>query len=155
MLTVGEKIPEFIGELDNGEQFDSSKLTSKYTIFYFYPKDLTPGCTAQACGLKDINSELQTLGAHVYGIGKGNKNSHKKFKNTFNLNFPLIIDESLEISNLFGVTKTKSMFGKSFLSINRTTFIADQNGMIVDVMENVNPLTHAEELIVKIKQFVN
>jgi peroxiredoxin Q/BCP len=146
-LQKGTQVPDFTAELHNGEMFQLSKAASKYTVLYFYPKDDTPGCTAQACGLRDSIAELEKASAKVYGIGKGDKASHNKFIQKHNLNFPLIVDEGLKICEQFGVLKQKSMFGKKFMSIARTTFIIDNKMNIVEVFENVNPVTHAGGLL--------
>lgn len=144
-------VPDFTAALDDGETVTLSKVQSKFIVLYFYPKDNTPGCTAQACGIRNSMPELEKLDAKVFGIGKGNKNSHKKFKSLFSLNFPLILDENLEISKLYDVLEERSMFGKKYMGIQRTTYILDKDLKVLEVMESVNPLTHEFSLLQQLK----
>lgn len=148
MLQVKDKVKAFKAQDDSEtirnfpEEFSKSDLT----LVYFYPKDDTPGCTMQACGLRDNLQELVSLGVQVFGIGKGSLSEHKKFKAKFNLNFPLLVDKDLEISRMFGVLSKKSMFGKKYEGITRTSFLINKESEIVAVLENVNPITHIKEI---------
>lgn len=145
-LSQDIKAPDFEAILHDGTPFKLSELKQPI-VLYFYPKDDTPGCTVQACGLRDHYEEFQKRGVGVYGIGKGNKNSHKKFIEKYTLPFPLIVDEELELCKLFDVIKEKSMFGKKYFGIVRTTYIIDKDRTIISVMEDVNPLSHAKNLM--------
>ncbi len=146
-LTKGQKAPDFIKTLDNGEQIQLSKVTSEYTILYFYPKDNTPGCTAQACGIRDNLEQFEQYGATVFGVSKDTSASHGKFIEKHSLNFPLIVDPEAELAQKYDVLKQKSMFGKKYEGIERTTFIINKDLEIVEVLEKVNPAHHVEQLL--------
>jgi peroxiredoxin Q/BCP len=146
-LTKGQNAPDFTKTLDNGETIQLSKLNADHIILYFYPKDNTPGCTAQACGIRDNLEELENYGAKIFGISKDTGSSHKKFREKHSLNFPLIVDPDAELARSYGVLKQKSMFGKQYEGIERTTFIINRHMQIVEVLEKVNPANHAQKLI--------
>ena len=152
MLAKNSKAPNFTSKLHTGEDFELSKVDSKYIVLYFYPKDSTSGCTTQACGIRDNYSQLKKFGAKIFGIGKGNLRSHIKFAQNNNLNFPLIVDDKLEISKLYDVLREKSMYGKKYMGIERTTYILDQGLKIIEVMEKVNPSTHVNDLIKRLEE---
>ncbi len=145
-LHEGQNAPDFSAIADNGESMRLSEIAAKFIILYFYPKDDTPGCTLEACGLRDRSDELGKYGAIILGVGKGTKGSHKKFKEKYHLDFPLLVDTELLICAQYDVLKDKSMFGKPYKSIARTTYVI-QNMKIIKVFEDVNPVTHAGALI--------
>lgn len=136
----------------DGEQISLSNEKYKYLVLYFYPKDMTPGCTIQACQIKDNYDLLNSKGILVLGVSKDSQKSHKRFRDMFKLNFDLILDEDASLAEYFGVVKEKSMFGKKYKGVNRTTFIIDlSNGEVMDRWDNVDPNKHIDQ----IKQYFN
>lgn len=146
---VGEKAPEFRAVAVEGEkeyEVSLSELKGQRVVLVFYPKDSTPGCTIQACALRDEWSAIQGK-AKVFGVSADRVSSHRKFISNQGLPYPLIADVDKEIVNAYGVWVEKSMMGKKFMGIERTTFIIGKDGRIEAVMEKVSPKTHAAELI--------
>ena len=121
-------------------------LLGKKTVLYFYPKDNTPGCTAQACNLNENLDYLRAKGFQVIGISTDSNKSHDKFIAKYQLKFSLVSDESQEIVNAFGVWVEKSMYGKSYMGIARTTFIIDEKGIITDIITKVDTKNHTEQI---------
>ncbi|MCS7206181.1 MAG: thioredoxin-dependent thiol peroxidase [Leptospiraceae bacterium] len=145
-------INDFSVILDDGKNVKLSSLIGKKgIILYFYPKDLTPGCTKEACGFRDAISELQNLGYNVVGVSADSVSSHQKFKEKYQLNFPLISDEQKELAEYFGVWKEKKMYGKTTMGIQRTTFIIDKNLKIIKVYPKVKVETHALDILADLK----
>ncbi len=154
MVQKGDKLNLENFNLTNqdGEKISLSDGKYKYLVLYFYPKDMTPGCTIQACHIKDNHDLLKSKGILVLGVSKDSQKSHKRFRDIFKLNFDLIIDEDAFLSEYFGVVKEKSMFGKKYKGINRTTFIIElSNGEVMDRWDNVDPNKHIDQ----IKQYFN
>jgi peroxiredoxin Q/BCP len=125
---------------------NSLNLIGQKTVLYFYPKDNTPGCTAQACNLNENLDGLRTKGFQVIGVSTDSDKSHEKFKSKYQLQFPLVADESQEIVNAFGVWVEKSMYGKSYMGIARTTFVIDEKGTITDIITKVDTKNHTEQI---------
>jgi peroxiredoxin Q/BCP len=146
-LKQGDIAPDFSAKLTDGSDFKLSDQKAKYIILYFYPKDDTPGCTLQACGIRDAYSEIKSLGAEIYGISRDDLKSHKKFVEKHGLNFPIIVDDEKIVCLLYDVLKDKSMFGKHYEGVERTTYILDQNLKIVEVWEKVNPIGHSARIV--------
>lgn len=140
-----EKFPEFELENQDGEVVSNSTLTGT-TVLYFYPKDNTPGCTTQACDMRDSMIDLNELGVTVYGISGDSKQKHKNFIKKNNLNFDLLVDEDFKLSNELGVYGLKKAFGKEFNGISRTTFVIDKDSNILKRFDDVKPKEHADEL---------
>jgi thioredoxin-dependent peroxiredoxin len=142
-LQIGSVSPilAFVDSLGN-----SLSLLGKKTVLYFYPKDNTPGCTAQACNLNENLDFLHTKGFQVIGVSTDSDKSHEKFKSKYQLQFPLVSDESQEIVNAFGVWVEKSMYGKSYMGIARTTFVIDEKGIITDIITKVDTKNHTEQI---------
>lgn len=140
-----EKFPEFELENQDGEVVSNSTLTGT-TVLYFYPKDNTPGCTTQACDMRDSKTDLNELGVTVYGISGDSKQKHKNFIKKNNLNFDLLVDEDFKLSNELGVYGLKKAFGKEFNGISRTTFVIDKDSNILKRFDDVKPKEHADEL---------
>ncbi|MEY4955219.1 MAG: Peroxiredoxin [Bacteroidota bacterium] len=142
-LTIGQEAPikNFIDS--TGTEFN---LIGKKTVLYFYPKDNTPGCTAQACNLNENLDYLAAKGFQVAGVSTDSAKSHDKFIAKYQLNFPLIADESHEIVEAFGVWVEKSMYGKSYMGIARTTFVFDEHGIITDIITKVDTKNHTEQI---------
>jgi len=115
-------------------------------VLYFYPKDNTPGCTAQACNLNENLSSLQAKGYQVVGVSIDSNSSHTKFKSKYNLQFPLLSDPEHQLAESFGVWVEKSMYGKQYMGVARTTFIIDEKGIITDIIEKVDTKNHSSQI---------
>jgi peroxiredoxin Q/BCP len=142
-LQIGSLSPklDFVDSLGN-----ALSLLGKKTVLYFYPKDNTPGCTAQACNLNENLDFLRAQGFQVIGVSTDSDKSHEKFKSKYQLQFPLVSDESQEIVNAFGVWVEKSMYGKTYMGIARTTFVIDEKGIITDIITKVDTKNHTEQI---------
>jgi peroxiredoxin Q/BCP len=147
ILKTGELAPVFSGLNQNGEEISLSTFKGKKVILYFYPKDNTPGCTAESCDLNDNYTMWLSKGYEVIGVSPDGVASHKKFADKFGLKFNLIADTDVEILKAYGVWGEKSMYGKSYMGVLRTTFVIDENGIIVEVFEKVNTKEHTKQLI--------
>lgn len=145
-LKEGSKAPYFEGIDQNDKVVKLSDYKGKKVVLYFYPKDNTPGCTAEACNLRDNYTSLLERGFIVIGISPDDEKSHKKFSAKFSLPFPLIADTSKNILNEYGVWGEKKMYGKSYLGVIRTTFIIDENGIIEKIISKVNTSGHTEQI---------
>ena len=145
---LGDKAPEFTLPSSNGQKISLKDFKSKKNVvLYFYPKDDTPGCTVEACGFRDSLNTIETNNAVVFGVSPDKVSSHEKFIRKFNLPFLLLSDEDHKISMGYGVWVEKSMYGRKYMGIERTTFIIDQEGKIVKIFEKVKPQGHDEEVI--------
>ncbi len=146
-LNVGDQAPDFVSKDQNGNPISLSQFKGKKIVLYFYPKDNTPGCTDQACNLRDNYESLLANGYVVLGVSTDDEKSHTKFITKFNLPFPLIADTEKEIVNLYGVWVEKSMYGKTYMGIARTTFLIDENGIITEVIAKVKTKEHYSQII--------
>lgn len=146
-LQVGDQAPAFSGKDQTGNPISSSDYAGKKLVLYFYPKDDTPGCTAQACNLRDNLPALQAAGYEVLGVSTDDEKSHQKFIKKFNLNFPLLADTDHSVVEAFGVWKEKSMYGKTYMGTVRTTFLMDESGRIERIIEKVNTGEHSQQII--------
>jgi peroxiredoxin Q/BCP len=146
-LKIGQKAPDFTVLNDSGEKIKLSGLKGKKVVLYFYPKDDTPGCTKEACAFRDGIQEIQKRGAVVLGVSIDSVESHKKFKNKFDLNFPLLADTEKKIVDAYGTWKEKSMYGKKYMGTERTTFIIDENGKISHIFPKVKVDEHYKEVL--------
>ncbi len=146
-LSEGELAPEFSGTDQNGNSVSLNDFKGKKVILYFYPKDDTPGCTAQACNLRDNYTELLNKGFAVIGISTDSVKSHKKFEDKFKLPFPLIADEDKTIVDLYGVWGEKQFMGKTSLGTRRTTFLIDEDGKIKTVIEKPDTKNQTEQVL--------
>ena len=147
MLKEGDKAPEFSLADDSGRTVKLSDLKGKKVILYFYPKDDTPGCTQEACDLRDRAPLVKKEGAVVLGVSPDPVESHKKFKDKFSLPFPLLADPDKKACEAYGVWKEKSMYGRTYMGVERTTFIIDEQGRIAKVFPKVKVTGHADELL--------
>lgn len=148
LLQENKKIKNFKVLLDDGTKHELKALSGiKGIVLYFYPKDNTSGCTKEACSFRDHLSELQNLGFNVIGVSADSLHSHQKFKTKHNLNFPLIVDETKELCNYFGVWGEKKMYGKICEGIIRTSFLLDKDLKILKVYPKVKVETHVSEII--------
>lgn len=134
-LSIGDKIPDILGPDQDGRIIQSNDFEGKKLAIYFYPKDNTPGCTAQACSLRDEYSEILNKGYAVVGVSTDSMESHKKFIDKHKLPFPLIADVDKSLSETFGVWKEKKSFGKTYMGTVRTTFLVDELGTIRHIIE--------------------
>lgn len=146
-LLAGQKAPLFTGIDQNGNEVKLEGFIGKKIIIYFYPKDNTPGCTAQSCNLRDNYNALLEQGYVVIGISPDGEVSHQKFANRFKLPFSLIADEKREIINLYDVWGKKKMFGISYTGLLRTTFLINEKGIIEKVITNVKTLDHSSQIL--------
>jgi len=146
-LKSGDKAPEFTSIDQNGKQIKLSDYRGKKIILYFYPKDNTSGCTAEACSLRDGYEQLGNLGFEVIGVSPDSEKSHQSFIKKFNLPFRLLADTNQVVSNLFGVWAEKKMYGRSYMGILRTTFLIDEKGIITEVISKVNTGDHVNQIL--------
>jgi len=144
---TGDKAPEFSGKDQNGNPIKLSDFKGKKTILYFYPKDNTPGCTAQACDLRDNYTDLINKGYVVIGVSADSEKSHQKFIEKYKLPFPLIADTEKEILKAYGVWGPKKFMGKTYDGIHRTTFIISEEGLIEDIIEKVDTKAHTKQIL--------
>ena len=145
-LKEGSKAPMFEGIDQDGRTVKLTDFAGKKIVLYFYPKDNTPGCTAEACNLRDNYDSLLKQGFAVIGVSPDNEKSHKGFAGKFSLPFPLIADTSLKILNDYGVWGEKKMYGKSYMGVLRTTFIIDEKGVIEKIIDKVETADHTEQI---------
>ena len=141
------KAPSFEGTDHDGKTVRLSDLAGKKVILYFYPKDNTPGCTAEACNLRDNHSDLIKKGFAVIGVSADSEKSHKGFSDKYSLPFPLIADTSRKILNDYGVYGEKKLYGKTFMGIQRTTFIINESGIIEKIISKVDTKNHTEQIL--------
>ena len=146
-LKVGQKAPDFTLTNDSGQTVKLSDFKGKKVVLYFYPKDDTPGCTKEACAFRDGQSEIRGHDAVVLGVSADSVESHKKFKNKFELNFPLLADTDKKAVEAYGTWKEKSMYGKTYMGIERTTFIIDEHGKISHIFAKVKVDQHYDEVV--------
>jgi thioredoxin-dependent peroxiredoxin len=146
-LTKGDKAPDFAGVDQDGQPVSLNDYTGKKLVLYFYPKDDTPGCTAEACSLRDNYDKLLNAGYDVLGVSTDPVKSHKKFVDKFTLPFRLLSDTEKTVSEAFGVYGLKKFMGKEYMGINRTTFLIDEKGIIIDVISKVDTKKHAEQIL--------
>lgn len=147
MLKIGDKLPEFEGINQNGETIDSKKFDGKKLVVFFYPKANTPGCTAEACNLRDHYSELQQQGFQLLGVSADPVKSQKNFSTKFELPFDIIADENRDIIEKFGVWQMKKFMGREFMGIVRTTFVFDEKGICTQVIDKVKTKDHAAQIL--------
>jgi peroxiredoxin Q/BCP len=145
-LKEGMKAPSFEGIDQNGNKVTLTGFVGKKVILYFYPKDNTPGCTAEACNLRDNFNSLLKKGFAIIGVSPDNEKSHRNFAGKYSLLFPLIADSSKKILNDYGVWGEKKMYGKSYFGVIRTTFIIDEKGIIEKIITKVNTAGHSEQI---------
>ena len=146
-VNVGDMAPDFTATTDAGTTVQLSDYRGKRVVLYFYPKDDTPGCTTQACGFRDNYLAIEEKNAIVLGVSPDGAKSHQKFKTKFNLPFTLIADEDHSIAEAYGVWVEKSMYGKQYMGIERSHFVIDENGKVVDAQVKVKPEDSVERAI--------
>ena len=147
MIKIGDKAPEINSIDQNGEKITLKQFLGKKIILYFYPKDMTPGCTAQSCNLRDNYQQLLDSGYVVLGCSADSPEKHQKFIEKYDLPFPLISDQSKEVLNQYGVWALKKFMGKEYMGILRTTFVIDENGIIEDIITKVKTKEHTSQIL--------
>ena len=147
MVKEGEPAPDFELTTDTGETLKLSSLRGKPIILYFYPKDDTPGCTTQACGIRDAWGEFERAGAVVLGVSPDDESSHVKFRSKYELPFTLLADTDHAVAEEYGVWGEKKYMGKSYMGVHRSTFVIDADGKVKRVMHDVKPATHADDVL--------
>jgi peroxiredoxin Q/BCP len=147
MVEEGKPAPDFELTSDSGEKVRLSDFRGKPVVLYFYPKDDTPGCTKQACGIRDDYDSFQQRGAVVLGVSPDEESSHVKFKEKYGLPFTLLADPSHAVSEEYGVWVEKSFSGRKYMGVERSTFLIDSQGNLAKVMRRVKPDTHAGEVL--------
>ncbi|MDQ4122876.1 MAG: thioredoxin-dependent thiol peroxidase [Acidobacteriota bacterium] len=147
MLNEGEVAPDFTARDEKGNEVKLSAFRGERVALYFYPKDDTPGCTKQACSLRDSYADLTDKNIKVLGVSPDDESSHQKFIGKYNLPFTLLADTDRQISEAYGVYGEKNMYGKKFMGISRTTFLIDEAGKIKKIIKKPNVEQHADEVI--------
>jgi len=146
-LAIGDHAPAFQAKDQHGNSISLQEFSGKKLVLYFYPKDDTPGCTAEACNLRDNYEHFQAKGYEIIGVSADSEKSHQKFIDKYSLPFRLIADVDKAVSEAFGVYGLKKFMGKEYMGINRTTFVIDEKGIIEKVIEKVETKNHSAQLI--------
>ena len=149
MMEIGDKVPDFLGTDENGNELRMQDFAGKKLVLYFYPKDSTPGCTQEACNLRDNYERMLAKGYAVVGVSVQDAKSHKKFIEKNNLPFPLIADTEMVLNNAFGVWGEKSMCGRKYMGTFRTTFIINEEGIVEQIFKpkEIKVKNHAEQIL--------
>ena len=147
MVEEGKPAPDFELTSDEGQKVRLSDLRGKPVVLYFYPKDDTPGCTAQACGLRDSYDDFANRGAVVLGVSPDSETSHVKFKEKYGLPFTLLADPAHDVAEKYGTWVQKNYAGKTYMGVERSTFLIDREGRVAKVMRRVKPDTHTEKVL--------
>ncbi len=143
---AGDPAPDFTLEADRGDPVTLSDLRGKKVVLYFYPKDDTSGCTTQACEFRDALPDFEADGAVILGVSPDSVESHRKFRDKYDLNFRLLADTEQEVAEAYGVWKQKKMFGNTFMGVERSTFLIDEEGVIREAWRRVRPKGHAAKV---------
>ena len=150
-LEVGDKAPDFTLAASDGSQLSLKDMAGKKVVIYFYPRDNTPGCTMEACSLRDYNADLKGAGVEVLGVSKDSLKSHENFINKYNLNFRLLSDEDHKMSEAYGAWGEKIMYGKPVIGMKRITYLIDEQGRVAKYWGKVNTKTHGKDVLDAIK----
>ena len=146
-IEAGEKAPAFTLAADNGKKVKLADLQGKPVVLYFYPADDTPGCTREACAFRDRNGEIKKLGAQIFGVSPDDVASHVKFRDKYELNFPLLADADHKVAEKFGAWREKNMYGKKSMGVQRSTFLIDAQGKVAKVWKRVKVDGHDQQVI--------
>lgn len=155
MLKIGDIAPDFNEQDQNGNTITLSSKKGKWVVLYFYPKDMTPGCTTEACNFQEHLPDISALNAEIIGVSKDSISKHKKFADKYNLNFTLVSDINGKICDAYGVWKEKSLYGKSFMGIVRTTYIIDSQGVVRKIFPKVQVKEHHLEIQQSLQELQN
>ena len=147
MVEEGQEAPEFTLRDQEGNPVTLSDLRGQPVVLYFYPKADTPGCTTQACGIRDHRADYERSGAKVLGASPDTVTAQRKFADKYGLDFTLLADENHEVAELYGVWGEKKMYGKTYMGVERSTFVIDPDGKIAKVLPKVSPKTHDEVVL--------
>jgi peroxiredoxin Q/BCP len=147
MVAEGQPAPDFTLVSDAGEEVTLSQFRGRPVVVYFYPRDDTPGCTAQACGLRDVWGEIGRTGAVVLGVSPDSPKKHAKFREKYDLPFALLSDEEHTVAEAYGTWVEKSMYGKTYMGMERSTFVIDADGNVAKIMRKVKPAEHADDVL--------
>jgi thioredoxin-dependent peroxiredoxin len=147
MVEEGKPAPDFELTSDAGERVTLSSLRGSPVVLYFYPKDDTPGCTAQACGIRDAFGAFEDRGAVVLGVSPDGEDSHRRFKDKYELPFTLLADPEHQLAEQYGVWVEKKRYGKTSMGIERSTFVIAPDGTVAKIMRRVDPQTHADDVL--------
>jgi peroxiredoxin Q/BCP len=147
MVTKGRPAPDFTLLSDTGESVTLSSLKGRSVVLYFYPRDDTPGCTAQACGIRDVWDELERKGAVVLGVSPDSPKKHAKFREKYGLPFTLLSDEDHAVAEEYATWVEKRMYGKTYMGMERSTFVIDADGNVASIMRKVKPADHAGDVL--------
>ena len=147
MLSEGSKAPDFKVRNDKDEEISLSELRGKNVVLYFYPKDDTSGCTKEACSFRDLSADFAKVNAVILGVSPDSVKSHQKFRDKYDLSFPLLSDEEKKVVEMYGVWKEKSMYGRKYMGVERTTFVIDATGVIRKIFPKVKVPQHADAVL--------
>jgi len=150
-VQVGKKVPDFTLPASNGKDVSLGDFRGKKVVVYFYPKDMTPGCTTESCDFRDYNAQFKELGVEVIGISPDDLVSHDKFIKKYDLPFLLLSDTEHRVCELFGVWKEKTMFGNTFMGVERSTFLIDEQGVLIREWRGVKVDGHVREVLEAVK----
>jgi thioredoxin-dependent peroxiredoxin len=151
--TIGSKAPNFTLPDEDGKMHSLEEYKGKWVLLYFYPKDDTPGCTIEACTIRDQFQDFKSINAEVLGVSTDSIKSHRRFKDAYELPFTLLADEEKTLVNLYGVYGEKKMMGKTYMGTNRTSFLISPEGVLKKIYEKVKPPKHAAEVVEDIRAF--
>ena len=151
MVKVGEKAPDFTLQDAEGSQISLSGFKGKKVVLYFYPKDDTPGCTTESCDFRDNRESFEKAGAVIIGVSPDGVESHQKFRDKYDLPFTLLADPERKAIEAFGVWKEKSMYGKKYMGVERSTFVIDEDGILVDEERKVKVDDHAVKVLKRVE----
>ena len=155
MLETGTKAPDFSLPDQDGVMHSLNRYRGKKVILYFYPRDNTPGCTKQACGFRDLYPQFTEKGAVVLGVSKDSVASHKKFKEKYQLSFPILSDTELEVIQAYDVWKEKKLYGKVSMGVVRTTYLIDENGIISKAFGKVKAAQNPEQMLEELNDIIS
>jgi len=147
----GDRAPDFRLPSTEGKDFSLKDFKGKNVVLYFYPKDDTPGCTAQACSFRDRTADLTRDGIAVLGVSTDSVDSHHKFRKKYDLNFPLLADEMADVAKMYGVWKEKNMYGRRIWGVGRTTFLIGPDGRIKKIYKKIDTANHAGDILEDLK----
>ena len=151
MTLVGQLAPQFTLQNEHGEQVSLSDFKGKHVVLYFYPKDMTPGCTTEACDFRDAYEDFSTLNAVILGVSMDDASRHTKFIEKYGLPFSLLVDADHQVAEDYGVWVLKKMYGKEYMGIERSTFLIDENGVVVREWRKVRVKNHIEDVLSTLK----
>ncbi len=153
-IEEGKRAPAFTLTADDGSKVRLSEQKGSPVVLYFYPKDDTPGCTKEACAFRDAEKKLMKLGAKVFGVSPDDVESHEKFRDKYNLNFPLLADPGHKVADKYGAWREKNMYGKKSMGIQRCTYVIDANGKVAKLWKRVKVDGHDEQVLKVLQELV-